>query len=158
MMMKKIMIAFLFLIILLACKKEKKDAIVEPEKMEESGGVSESVNNNAINGSEKWSEVLKGIHFSHIESGSTLDPNYTKATQAFLCSSGCFYMSVIDNITGSEFEGAWQVEDKNLNQAAVLTVYFSDGDIIYYDLVYYNNNLYIDGTIFQYEYNESECQ
>lgn len=104
-----------------------------------------------------WTEVLKGIHLSHIESGSSLNPDYTKSTQAYLCSNGNFYMSVIDSITGSEFYGIWQVENKPISQSALLTVQFSDGDVRQYQLSFSNGKISIDGTVFQFEYNQSGC-
>lgn len=134
----------------IACTKES----VEPESGSEN-------TNNTIETSHpeetSWEEALKGIHVWDIEVGSTFNPNYTKSTHAFLCPNGYFYMSVVDHITGSEFEGVWSVESKPLNQPAVLTVQFTDGDIRYYELGYINNTLFIESVQFQFEYSTEKC-
>lgn len=104
-----------------------------------------------------WAEALKGIHVWNIEVGSTFNPDYTKSTHAYLCPNGYFYMSVVDHITGSEFEGVWTVEDGPVSQPSTIKVQFTDGDMVYYQITFTQNKLYIEQAHFQFEYNSENC-
>lgn len=136
-----------FLFISYGCSKEKQTSQNE---------FGDSIVNSDPNQT-TWLEVLKGMHIWNIEVGSSLNPDYTKSTHAYLCSNGYFYMSVVDHITGSEFEGVWSVGNENISQASTLQVQFSDGDIVYYQLVYQNGKLYVEQTNFQFEYITDQC-
>ena len=99
-----------------------------------------------------WKSNLNNLRVTHITSENSLSSDYTSKTQAYLCANGYLYMSVIDNYSKSEFEGFWVIENKSIAEPAVLTVTFNDGDIKYYTLKLINQQLYIDGDLFQYEY------
>lgn len=138
-------------IFLISCQKEIKEEENKPKT---------EVNNQLGEQSENimWQEALTNLHAWLYESGSTLDPNYTKSTQVYLCENGSFYFSVIDNITGSEFYGNWQVANKKISEPTVIQLFFTDGDIREYTLAYYQNKLYIDGSNFQFNYQADKCQ
>lgn len=105
----------------------------------------------------KWSAALVGLHTAYYDSENTLSSDYTKSTQTYFCGNGEFVMVVGDNYSVSTFNGIWKIDDKNLDQATTLTLYFSDGDVLSYKVSYVGDQLYVDGDLVAFDYINPYC-